>query len=313
MIPSEVTATASPEFGKAKSNTCNISRVTRPPSPLTRAVLATRHGKEAIFAPRLAAIGVGVEVADVDTDRFGTFSGEIERVGSPREVVERKARAAVASSDSSVTIGLASEGSFGPHPVIPFLLSDTELVAWVDVDQDHVVVERASAFSKVPAAVRLGSPRDPAQLPIADLFPDQAAIVSVESEQESEEERSRTIIAKGIDSVDLLTEALADAFDLGFGTVVVEPDLRAHLCPERREVIAAAVDRLVQRLERRCPRCAAPGFGLLRQLPGLRCALCDLPTTEASARVEGCTRCRHEVVIPISGDADPTHCDRCNP
>lgn len=95
-----------------------------------RAALATRHGKEAIFAPALARLGVEVIAAPIDTDAFGTFSGEIEREGSPLEVVERKARAAAEAT--GLTVGLASEGSFGTHPTVPFSIIDTELVVWVD-------------------------------------------------------------------------------------------------------------------------------------------------------------------------------------
>jgi hypothetical protein len=60
---------------------------------VSRAALATKHGKESIFSPAFAEIGILVSVAVIDTDQFGTFSGEIERQGSPRETAERKARA----------------------------------------------------------------------------------------------------------------------------------------------------------------------------------------------------------------------------
>jgi len=44
-------------------------------------VIATRHRKEAVIAPMLER-GLGVHCLvshDLDTDRFGTFSGEIAR------------------------------------------------------------------------------------------------------------------------------------------------------------------------------------------------------------------------------------------
>lgn len=47
--------------------------------------LATKHGKEAAIGPALAASpGLRVVVAaEVDTDRLGTFTGEVERLGPP--------------------------------------------------------------------------------------------------------------------------------------------------------------------------------------------------------------------------------------
>jgi len=52
------------------------------------------HGKERVFArPLRVALGLELVVPEgLDTDRLGTFSGEVERVGSPWEVAIRKAR-----------------------------------------------------------------------------------------------------------------------------------------------------------------------------------------------------------------------------
>lgn len=276
-----------------------------------RAALATRHGKERIFAPAFASIGVDVVVADVDTDIFGTFAGEVERIGSATETVERKARAAATST--ALPIGLASEGSIGPHPFTPYVLMDTELVAWVDVRSEHLLIERATAISLVPPTEHVTDESDVDELPIVTGFPDQAAIVVVESTETVD----RRVVAKAITSADDLRRAIDRArseIDAPVSDrVLVEPDLRAHLCPDRRTVIAAAVERLVARLKVPCPNCGAPGFGPIATIPGLRCGLCDLPTTMPAGDRLGCRRCGHEDTAPRSGVADPTHCDRCNP
>ncbi|MFP4519641.1 MAG: hypothetical protein ACLFQ5_09305, partial [Oceanicaulis sp.] len=61
------------------------------------ALIATMHGKVAALAPPLEALGFTVEAATgLDTDRFGTFSGEIERTGNMLEAARAKARAAFA-------------------------------------------------------------------------------------------------------------------------------------------------------------------------------------------------------------------------
>lgn len=268
-----------------------------------RAALATRHGKEAIFAPALARLGVEVIAAPIDTDAFGTFSGEIEREGSPLEVVERKARAAAEAT--GLTVGLASEGSFGTHPTVPFSIIDTELVVWVDTALDHVVIGRAASVSAVAPTESIDDPDRCTDLRVARGFPEQAAIVVIDRDG------ARTVVAKGVRDADALHAAVTEG--LRSGPVLVEPDLRAHCCPDRRSVIATAVGRLVDRLARPCPACGTPGFGSDRTLPGQPCALCGLATTRPRADVLECGRCRHTVIEARAGEADPTHCDRCNP
>lgn len=273
----------------------------------TRAALATKHGKELIFQPAFDAIGISVTVAEVDTDQFGTFAGEIERLSSPRQTAERKARAGIKAS--SCAIGLASEGSFGPHPSAPFFLLDTELVVYVDTELDYAVFESASEISAVPSAVVVEDLDVVGNLKITSFFPEQRAIVIAEDP----ETKARQIFAKGIDNPGDLRHAIEVALADQPHPVIVEPDLRAHHCPDRRRVIGTAVDRLVQRLQQDCPRCNTAGFGPIRTIPGLECGLCGLPTTRPATDVLGCPRCQLETEVPRGGNADPTFCDRCNP
>jgi len=75
-------------------------------------VVGTKHGKHRQIAPAFSAV-LGATVtaaAGVDTDRFGTFTGEVPRTLSPRDTAVAKARLAVAVSD--IPYGLASEGSY---------------------------------------------------------------------------------------------------------------------------------------------------------------------------------------------------------
>lgn len=280
-----------------------MSRTERP--RLEHAALATKHGKEALFGPPLTAVGWTTVVAPFDTDRLGTFSGEIERPGSPRAVVETKARAGAEAT--GLPVGLASEGSFGVHPTVPFALVDMELVAWVDTRVDHVVIERATALSNVPASATVTSLAEVDSLSVTSMFPEQAAIVVHEGGD------GRRILAKGVTDPDVLRRAIDDGLGASDGRVIVEPDLRAHLCPDRRVVIATAVRRLASRLACRCSECGARGPGPVRARSGLPCGLCGLPTTCTAADVIGCSLCGHEYEVARRGVADPTHCDRCNP
>jgi hypothetical protein len=78
--------------------------------------LRPKHGKEAAIGPALAASpGLRVVVAaEVDTDRLGTFTGEVERPGPPRETALMKAR--LGQRATGLPRALASEGAFGAHP-----------------------------------------------------------------------------------------------------------------------------------------------------------------------------------------------------
>jgi hypothetical protein len=78
-------------------------------------VVATMHGKESVIGPLLQqSLGVNVATAaGLNTDTFGTFSGEVERTVSPIAAARLKCDAAQALTGASLV--LASEGSFGAH------------------------------------------------------------------------------------------------------------------------------------------------------------------------------------------------------
>jgi hypothetical protein len=73
-------------------------------------VLATKHGKERVIGPPLArSPGLRLVPTAIDTDQFGTFTGEIERTGTPRETALAKAKFGV--EISGLPRAIASEGS----------------------------------------------------------------------------------------------------------------------------------------------------------------------------------------------------------
>lgn len=269
------------------------------------AALATRHGKEGEIAPALRPTSLTVVVADVDTDAFGTFTGEKPRAGDPVAVAERKARAGMRVS--GLDAGLASEGSFGPHPDAPFTTVDVEVVLLVDDRLGLVVVEREVSFDTAAASVTVTPGHDPAEFLARVGFPSQALVCRPA-------DGSPARITKGIVEPEALRRAVVAAADASRdGRAIVETDLRAHLCPTRRPVIRRAAERLARRLMTPCPSCERPGFGVARVEPGLPCRACGAPTRRAAARLLGCPGCGHERREPVREAADPAHCDRCNP
>lgn len=102
-------------------------------------VIATMHGKEKVMSPVLESeLGlVPVTFEGLDTDTFGTFSGEIERKGTQLDAA--RAKALCAAKLAGVDLAVASEGSFDAHPANPFVQSNLELVLLVDLLNDFEV------------------------------------------------------------------------------------------------------------------------------------------------------------------------------
>jgi hypothetical protein len=108
-----------------------------------RAVLiATKHHKEKVIAPLLQAhFNMTTAVPpDFDTDNFGTFSGEIERKNGALETLRQKCVAAM--NQYGYDLGIASEGSFGPHPTLFFGHADDELLVIIDKKNNLEIIAR---------------------------------------------------------------------------------------------------------------------------------------------------------------------------
>ena len=105
-------------------------------------------------------------------------------------------------------------------------------------------------------------------------------------------------------------KALADD-----GRVFFETDLRAHANPTRMQLIGQAARDLLSRLQSACPACARPGYAVTRREPGLPCRQCRRPTRQALNDVWTCTGCGYQKTQahPGPSEADPRHCDACNP
>ncbi|MFI5833360.1 DUF6671 family protein [Micromonospora sp. NPDC051300] len=271
------------------------------------ACLATMHGKQWALRPLLRRrLGMGLRVAEVDTDALGTFTGEVPRVGSARETVVRKARLGMAVTGSPV--GLASEGAFGPHPAAPWMPADVEYVALVDARSGLTVVESVVSAETNHAHVTTDG-RDRAVV-LAFLrrvgFPHHAVVVRPAAGPGAPEKGLRRLV----DVLAALRRAGAGSAD---GRATLAADLRAHVNPTRMRVIAAAGQRLVRRLATACPACAAPGFGPVGAEGGLPCRDCGTPSPLDATLVDGCAGCPYRSRRPVAGRADPGSCPRCNP
>lgn len=272
-----------------------------------RVVVATMHGKEAVLAPPLrTALGVDVVLATgLDTDRFGTFTGSVPRPGDALDAARRKVDAALQRTGDRCAV--ASEGSFGPHPEVPFVALAAELVLLVDrelgleVMAEDVGTETnfgAVTVASLPAAMafaqRIGFPEH--QLVVAPVDQPAAAV-------------------RGLGDRASLAAALQPLLH-AHGQAVVSTDMRADRNPTRMRAIARAAERLAARAVALCPECGWPGHGPVDRERGLPCGACGEPTRLVQTIVLGCARCGQQQRLGRPDGrtvADPGDCAACNP
>ena len=262
------------------------------------AAIATKHHKEQILAPIFAELGVSLQLAAVDTDLLGTFTGEIEREGTPKEVALRKARLGMEAT--GLPYGLASEGSIGPDPIVPFLSSDIECLAWVDDRLGLEIVEFYRSMDIKALSINLAQIADLDEFLNKADFPNHGLIV-----------KSKERVFKGINNRSQLDEIL-NQLD---ADVIIENDLRAHFSPSRQNNIAMVAKQLAGRLAVLCDGCETPGWGVVGNLYGLECKECGgLVEKAVRGKLLGCAKCDYQKEISNDREfVEPADCQYCNP
>lgn len=271
---------------------------------------ATKHKKEDVVYPKFRELlGVTLIVPCVDTDKLGTFSGEIERTGHALEVAEKKAILGMKATGFS--FGLASEGSFCPHPYIPFIASNQEILLFIDKERDFklhesMVSQKTNFCQKIISALDEAAP-----FLTTALFPSHGLIVRPNLWED------KSVIFKGIRTQEDLTKAFTECSLISADSKVwLETDMRANLNPSRMSVIGELAERLAKRLGCACPSCNSPGWGCTGMEKGLPCEYCGEPTELLAKSVFGCVKCEHKVIVPREDGvtkAEQQYCNFCNP
>lgn len=279
------------------------------PTPYRGRYLAvgTRHGKQQQFAPAFRTVlgATLVTPPDLDTDQFGTFTGETRRCVSPVEAARNKVCLAIAVT--GLRIGLASEASYGPLP--GGWSGHEEILLFCDTTLGIEVVE-GYRTTAVPAMSQRVADIGDLRGPLLAGLPDQALVVRPSQPAVPQ----AATITKGITGIGTVRSAVAAAAaDSQDGLALVEPDLRAHHNPSRRKVLTYLAGRMARRLGTTCPECGAPGYGRVATEPGLPCRLCTTPTTLTLHEIHACTLCSHRTRQRIREPAEPANCPFCNP
>lgn len=194
------------------------------------------HKKEQAIQPSFETLlGCKCIQTDLNTDSLGTFTGEIERKLSPYECAKEKCKMALTLENADICV--ANEGSFGPHPFIPFIAADHELLFFIDKNLGFNLsiykiflktnyksktiqkIEELHAFAKEA------------------LFPSHGLIVRPNISENRK-------IYKGIQNLEDLLKAFSECSkDSSDEKVWVGTDMRAHMNPTRMQMIALRIAR----------------------------------------------------------------------
>lgn len=271
-------------------------------------VIATQHKKEKVIAPLLLA-DLGLETwapEYYNTDVLGTFSGEVERNGNVVEVLRQKCEQALAEFDFD--LGVANEGSFGPHPAVYFAHADEEWVILKDKKNGWEFIEKMISLSTNFNAAFCNDWNEVEQFAHTTEFPSHALIVRIDPNDFQQMQKGIQDWAELRRCCNLILEE--------HGKVYLETDMRAMFNPTRMLVIEEVTKKLIERIKSLCPRCELPGFGITQAIPGLPCALCSYPTQSTLKYIKSCNHCGCETEENFPHqklNEDPMYCDHCNP
>ncbi|WLR57303.1 hypothetical protein LC048_10830 [Mesobacillus subterraneus] len=277
-----------------------------------KGALATMHGKESVIAPCFEkTLQLSLQVPpDINTDELGTFSGEIERKGTPIETVRQKVKMGMELLGSP--LGIGNEGSFGPAVHFPLLSEDHEILLWIDQERGIEVVEQVFSTETNFDSITVKRWDTNLEFFLSKVrFPSHALILKPNKHQD------KGIIFKGVNDVEECKEALSSCAAVSEdGMVQVATDMRANRNPTRMRVIGEVAEKMAQRLASLCPKCACPGWGVVDVIRGLPCEGCGLRTNWVANEVFGCPSCPKKEIVPRSDGkqkVSQSQCPYCNP
>lgn len=271
-------------------------------------VIATKHKKEDVITPLFEkSLGVKCFVPeDFDTDFLGTFTGEIKRKHDPITTARKKCLEAMKLTNCD--LGIASEGSFGPHPSLFFAASDEEFLIFIDKKNNLEIIERELSLETNYNQQKITTEKELIEFAKHVKFPSHGLILR-------KSESSNSKIIKGITDWETLKDTFKMFIDK-YGKAYVETDMRAMHNPVRMKVIETAVKKLINKINTICPECSTPGFERTEAVRGLPCSLCSSPTDSILSYVYTCKKCafKEEKNFPNKKTKeDPEFCNVCNP
>jgi predicted Zn-ribbon and HTH transcriptional regulator len=275
------------------------------------AILATMHNKEKVISPLLKEhLGINLIVRKgLNTDIFGTFTREIKRPDTQIITARLKAKKALEMYDEKIAI--ASEGSFAPHPLIPYIYANREIIIFLDQENDLEIIGEVFSMETNFNHQTISSLEEAEEFAQKVGFPEHGLVISFDNIS-----TGKTEFIKGITSKENLINSVETAIKNTNGKFHIETDMRAMYNPTRMKNIAFATQDLINKINSLCPQCNTPGFMINQKIPGLPCELCHQPTSLIKAVIFQCQKCNftQQQLFPNNQEfADPSLCEYCNP
>lgn len=273
-------------------------------------VIATMHQKDLLMQPLLEKeLGVECVLAPtLNTDKFGTFTRDIKRSGDMYETA--KAKLSTAMKLSGCDLGVASEGSFGLHPSIPFVQSNFELILFIDTKNHLEIRGHHRTLETNLDGMYVSSVEQGLRFANKCGFPEHGVITR-------RTRTSKLFLDKSIQTEEELKASLRKILRLPFTSkAYIETDMRAHKNPTRMKAIGATTKDLIQNIHSKCPQCQTAGFVLKSVEKGLPCEYCGKASNLPLFEIFSCDACSHEEKKKSNkyGEfADPGQCSTCNP
>ncbi len=271
-------------------------------------LIATNHKKDLVLAPIFEKFLYVkcVTSNQINTDLFGTFSGEVERINSAEITLREKSK--YAYEKTNIDLILTSEGSFGPHPLIPFATLNEEWLLLKDFKNNIEIKEKLYSQNTNFSNVKISNIKDLVSFAKQIGFPKHALIFK------DFESDSKTTI-KGIHRLHDLKKYYYE-FKNQFGTFFAETDMRAMYNPTRMDEIYKLGLKLLNKMVSLCPKCEFPGFGITDLTFGLPCEDCLMPSKSILSHIFKCQACHFQLerMYPKGKKfEEPMYCEFCNP
>jgi predicted Zn-ribbon and HTH transcriptional regulator len=246
----------------------------------------------------------------LNTDVFGTFTREIKRPDTQIITARLKAKKALEMYDEEIAI--ASEGSFAPHPLIPYIYANREIIIFLDQENDLEIIGEVFSMETNFNHQTISSLEEAEEFAQKVGFPEHGLVISFDNIS-----TGTTEFIKGITSKENLINSVETAIkNTSDNKFHIETDMRAMYNPTRMKNIAFATQDLINKINSLCPQCHTPGFMINQKIPGLPCELCHQPTSLIKAVIFQCQKCNftQQQLFPNNQEfADPSLCEYCNP
>jgi hypothetical protein len=271
---------------------------------------ATNHQKAvAAREPFRHILNSHIQELTIDSDRLGTFSGDVARPGSMLDALRGKVE--LARSVSRERFILVSEGSFDTAGAFGVIAQGIEMLLLHDAVSGIEVLEQYISWDTNYYTATLSTQGELMAFLPRISFGSHALVLYAHGLPPG------AVLFKGIFEQGEAERAFTECQKASpQGIVMAMSDMRAHCNPTRMKSIAICCELLAGRLATACPQCGSGGFGLTATLPGLPCEWCGTQTKRARAETHSCVACRASIEKPRSDGltcADPAECPVCNP